>query len=241
MNETDTSRILEDIPYLNNNNFKELLHMVYKNGPDENIEKLSDSIFENLNKYEINTELRLSHFLSQIGHESGELRYTEEIASGHAYEGRKDLGNTYPGDGKRFKGRGLIQLTGRYNYTRFSEYLNNSTILEQPDIISQDNNLTVLTAFYYWNRTKLNNFADRDNIRQVTRKINGGYNGLSDRIRLYDLTKHSISKIRIKTIQQLLNTRYNSDLVEDGIYGPNTEKALVSNNLTINNWTELLG
>lgn len=73
--------------------------------------------------YQINTPLRTAHLLAQIGHESMSLLYTEEIASGAAYEGRKDLGNVEKGDGMRFKGRGLIQLTGRNNYQSYGKYL----------------------------------------------------------------------------------------------------------------------
>ena len=68
-----------------------------------------------MEKYQITTPLRRAAFLAQLAHESGELKYMEEIASGEAYEGRKELGNTAPGDGKRYKGRGPIQLTGRFN------------------------------------------------------------------------------------------------------------------------------
>ncbi|MCX7219989.1 MAG: glycoside hydrolase family 19 protein, partial [Burkholderiales bacterium] len=67
-------------------------------------------------EFNINTPLRLASFLAQVGHESGQLKYLKELASGDAYEGRKDLGNTQAGDGVRFKGRGLIQITGRANY-----------------------------------------------------------------------------------------------------------------------------
>lgn len=231
---------IKNIPYLTEENFNHLLHIVYKNGPNKNIDRFSSIIFKFLPKYEITTELRLIHFLSQIGHESGELRYTEELASGRAYEWRRDLGNNRPGDGVRFKGRGLIQLTGRYNYTKFASYIDDSRLITNPILIAQDDDLTVLTAFYYWSRTKLNKYADRDDIRRVTRRINGGYNGLSDRIRLYNLAKSNLNRVKILTIQTLLNDKFKFNLVEDGLYGPNTKNALASKNLNLNNWANTL-
>ena len=76
-----------------------------------------------LDDYGINTKLRISHFLAQIAHESAHFRTLEEYASGAAYEGRKDLGNVYKGDGRRYKGRGVIQLTGRANYRKYGKIL----------------------------------------------------------------------------------------------------------------------
>jgi predicted chitinase len=76
-----------------------------------------------MEEFEITTYLREAAFLAQLAHESGELRYMEELASGAAYEGRKDLGNTQPGDGVRYKGRGPIQLTGRANYQKYGDLL----------------------------------------------------------------------------------------------------------------------
>lgn len=130
----------------------------------------------------ITSSLRMAHFLAQLGHESGEFRYTEELASGAAYEGRADLGNTEPGDGQRFKGRGLIQVTGRNNYTAFGksrglDYTTDSTAR----LLSTDPNLAVDASCWFWETNGLNGIADSDSVNAVTYKVNGGYNGLDDR------------------------------------------------------------
>ncbi len=131
----------------------------------------------------INTPKRQAAFIAQLAHESGEFRYMEEIASGAAYEGRKDLGNTQPGDGKRFKGRGPIQLTGRANYAAAGKALgldlvNNPTQAATPEVGFR-------TAAWFWNTRNLNSYADAGNFKEVTRRINGGYNGLADREKYY--------------------------------------------------------
>jgi len=120
------------------------------------------------NEFEVNTPDRMAAFLAQIGHESGQFKYNEEIASGEAYEGRKDLGNTEKGDGKRFKGRGLIQVTGRANYKAFDKWLHTNnylsekdSIMNTPNIVSENAQIAVLSAFWYWNKHKLNKLADR--------------------------------------------------------------------------------
>ncbi len=130
----------------------------------------------------INTPQRQAAFLAQLAHESGSLRYMEEIASGRAYEGRRDLGNTQAGDGVRFKGRGPIQLTGRANYAAAGrdlgiDLVNNPTMAARPDVGFR-------VAAWYWNKRGLNNFADQGTqagFDQITRRINGGYNGKADR------------------------------------------------------------
>ena len=133
-------------------------------------------------KFEINTPLRKQHFLSQVGHESASLKYMQEIASGAAYEGRSDLGNTEPGDGRKFKGRGPIQLTGRLNYTSFARYMGDMDIVEHPERLETDMELCWASSGWFWTEYKhLNRYADQDDVRAVTLRVNGGYNGLADR------------------------------------------------------------
>ncbi len=125
--------------------------------------------------------LRLAHFMAQLAHESGSFRYMEEIASGAAYEGRKDLGNTAKGDGVRFKGRGPIQLTGRANYRTFGRRI--GIDLERHPEVAAIPSIGLHTALEYWDVVGLNSLADRDDLEGITRRINGGLNGLADRKR----------------------------------------------------------
>lgn len=136
-----------------------------------------------MREFEINKRLRQAAFIAQVAHESGEFRYMEEIASGAAYEGRKDLGNTEKGDGKRFKGRGPIQLTGRANYKAAGADLNlkledNPTVAATPEVGFR-------TAGWFWKKHDLNSLADNGRFKQITKVINGGYNGLTDREKYY--------------------------------------------------------
>jgi len=132
---------------------------------------------------------RLAHYLGQLGHESGNYKYDEEIASGAAYEGRKDIGNIRPGDGKRFKGRGPIQITGRSNYKQFTAWCRKNVgpcpdFEDEPEKINTDP-WEGLVPIWYWSTRKLNAYADENNLEQITKKINGGTNGLGDRIDKY--------------------------------------------------------
>ena len=126
--------------------------------------------------FEINTTLRMAHFLAQIAHESGELRYTREIASGRAYEGRKDLGNTQQGDGVKYKGRGLIQITGRANYEKYAKYCGYD-VVKKPELLAQPFGST-RSSMWVFDTFGCNELADEDNLRAIRKKINGGYNGL---------------------------------------------------------------
>lgn len=143
-----------------------------------------------MHDYEINTPARQAAFLAQVAHESGELRYVREIASGDAYEGRADLGNTQPGDGRRYKGRGLIQVTGRTNYAALSRslYDDENILLGDPAQLEQPRQACASAAWFWWSR-KLSALADMGKFREITRKINGGYNGLADRERYWSRAK----------------------------------------------------
>lgn len=127
----------------------------------------------------INTRERKAAFLAQLAHESGQFRYFEELASGRAYEGRRDLGNTQPGDGVRYKGRGPIQITGRANYRAAGRAL--GIDLENNPRRAADPDVGFRVAAWFWNSRNLNSLADAGNFREITRRINGGFNGLADR------------------------------------------------------------
>lgn len=131
----------------------------------------------------INTRQRKAMFLAQLAHESVQLRFFEEIASGAAYEGRLDLGNTHPGDGVRYKGRGPIQLTGRANYRAAGRAL--GLPLEAKPKLAARPSVGFRTAAWFWTSRGLNALADRGDFIGVTRRINGGTNGLSSRQAYY--------------------------------------------------------
>jgi len=127
----------------------------------------------------LDNSLRFIHFMAQLTHESGNFRYMEEIASGKAYEGRKDLGNIYAGDGVRYKGRGPIQLTGRANYRRYGQQLG-IDLENNPQIVALPS-MGLMVACKFWSDNGLNALADKDDVVAVTCRINRGTNGLEDR------------------------------------------------------------
>jgi putative chitinase len=137
-------------------------------------------------KFGISNNLRLAHFLSQCAHESGNFKWVFEFASGTAYEGRKDLGNTEPGDGVRFKGRGYIQLTGRSNYKRFSTFCGEDCVAN-PDLVASK--YPMMSAAYFFNSNKLWAICDKGSdaatVLAVTKRVNGGTNGLADRQKFF--------------------------------------------------------
>ncbi len=166
---------------------------------------------KSLPKYGIaKSRLRLAHFFAQVLHESGCLRYDmenlnysadgllktfpkyfknrqqaeayarkpEKIAN-RIYANRMGNGNEDSGDGWKYRGRGLIQLTGKSNYAMFSSWIKDPRIMHNPDLVSTD--YAVHSAVYFWDKHQLNQLADADDVVEITRKINGGQNGLAHR------------------------------------------------------------
>ncbi|PSB27473.1 glycoside hydrolase family 19 protein [Chlorogloea sp. CCALA 695] len=144
-----------------------------------------------LERFHINTPPRMRHFMSQIAHESGGLKWLKEIASGDGYENRLDLGNTFAGDGRRFKGGGALQVTGRANYQALCNYLKNPRVMEGCSYVSHV--LPFTASGHWWMRNHMNSLCDLGaTVEKITRKVNGGYNGLDDRKRYYAIASKVI-------------------------------------------------
>lgn len=157
-------------------------------------------------EYEINTPARITQFLANLAHESGSFNFTKEIASGAGYEGRTDLGNTEPGDGRRFPGRGLIQITGRAMYAWLSQALyGDDRLVKNPSLLEEPVAATKSACWFWAIAKKLNEVADLPETwtkifrkKEYTRfqwivlRINGGQNGLADRNAFYERAKKVI-------------------------------------------------
>lgn len=194
----------------------------------------------------IDTPLRLCHFMAQLAHESAHFRTTREFASGEAYEGRLDLGNTQHGDGRRYRGRGLIQTTGRANYREATRDIQ-QLVPGAPDFEADPLQLeqfpwALLAGITYWRRRNINRHADRDDIRWATRAVNGGTNGLASRMEYLAkaksiwLTPHSGSLSHgvvrkgdrnddVRDLQNALSAA-GYRVFADGIFGDHTDQAV---------------
>lgn len=146
-----------------------------------------------MDKYQINTRLRMAAFIAQVGHESGQFRYVRELG-GDQYLSKYDtgslakrLGNTTEadGDGQKYRGRGLIQITGRDNYLACSKALfGDDRLLRTPELLEQAE-WACKSAAWFWNSRSLSALADAKDFNGITRRINGGLNGLAERLAFY--------------------------------------------------------
>lgn len=158
-----------------------------------------DKVVELLNKYaaefDIDNSQRWAHYLAQIAHESMEFRYTEEIASGARYDTGAlavKLGNTpaKDGDGQKYKGRGLMQLTGKYNYTEYKKFCG-FDVLKHPELLAKPVG-AIRSSMWIWRKKNLNYYADIDALLTITKLINGGTNGYSERKKYYNRARRAI-------------------------------------------------
>lgn len=150
-----------------------------------------------MDRYQINTPLRMAAFIAQVGHESGQFRYVRELG-GDQYLSKYDtgtlakrLGNTpeADGDGQKYRGRGLIQITGHTNYLACSKALfGDDRLLRTPELLEQAE-WACKSAAWYWNSRDINTPADAGDFKTVTRRINGGLNGLAERLEFYERAK----------------------------------------------------
>ncbi|MEN5278718.1 peptidoglycan-binding protein [Brucella sp. TWI432] len=206
---------------------------------------------EFLELFEVTTPLRIAHFLAQVAHESDGFCTLREYASGAAYEGRLDLGNTKTGDGRRYRGRALIQLTGRAHARNFTvwirRFLPTATDFEaNPDLL-ETWPWAAWATFFFWSTNNLNALADHDDLLAVTKRVNGGTNGLNDRAAYLKKAKTIIAEIQgdilgrdqdysilrrgmrgpsVANIQRALRAAGFYHMSIDGVFGAGTEQAV---------------
>jgi predicted chitinase len=161
--------------------------IVHPKGKNSVIDAFVSNFNKHAEEYGINTPLRLAHIIAQFSVESDGFNTLKEYASGREYEGRKDLGNTHTGDGVRYAGRGAIQITGRANYKKYGDMI--GVDLENHPEKALDPEIAVLVSLAYWKDHKLSDYADHDDILTITKRINGGTNGLVDRKHYLALAK----------------------------------------------------
>ena len=185
--------------------------------------ELAAAMTEILPAADIATPLRLAHFLAQAAHESDGFKtlceYWGPTQAQKAYEGRQDLGNVKRGDGRLYRGRGIFQLTGRANYRSVGETL--GLPLEAEPALAAKPSHAVRIAVEYWTSRKLNEAADADELRVITRRINGGLNGLADRQRYLARAKLALMPAPVEAVAPP------ADEDSDPLIGPDSPAALV--------------
>ena len=164
---------------------QQLLQILPNAGPSAGV--FVSALNTAMNHYQIVGLKRVTAFIAQIGHESGQLKYVKEIwgptAAQAKYEGRADLGNTQAGDGSKYRGRGLIQITGRANYKACGEALG-LDLINHPELLEKPQH-ACMSAAWFWASRGLSMLADEGNFSKITQRINGGQNGATDRQALY--------------------------------------------------------
>lgn len=200
----------------------------------ERADKYLAALNEALAAHAIDTPLRVAHFLAQVLHESGKMRWVEENLNYSAdglravfskyfndaeareyarnperianrtYGNRMGNGDEASGDGYRYRGRGLIQLTGKDNYRAFSDWIHDDDVVSNPDLVADK--YAVHSAVYYWSENNINRIADRDDVRGVTKAINGGLKGLDDRMELLQKAKQLIDEESRKQTPEAIYT-----------------------------------
>jgi putative chitinase len=171
------------------------LEVILRHAHKANIERFVGWLNNAMERFDIVTPERQCAFIAQIGHESGHLRYVRELASGEAYDTgakAKALGNTpeADGDGQRYKGRGLIQITGRDNYRACSLALfrDAQVLIDSPELLEEPEH-AAMSAAWFWHSRGLNELADEGDFRLITKRINGGYTHFNQRSELWNIAK----------------------------------------------------
>lgn len=179
---------------------------------------------------DITTPRRITAFLAQLAEESDEYQYLHEIASGEEYEGRTDLGNIYPGDGVKFKGDGPIQITGRTAIIAVGRHLGIDTESDPSKL--QLPQYATASAVWFWTSMKdcdLSLFADHDWFRLITRFVNGGYNGLAQRVAYWNRNRTILGLAPVdlaNEVGSIMEFQSSQGLTADGVVGPATIAAL---------------
>lgn len=189
------------------------------------------SFSENLNYSAKGLNLIFGKYFKRAGRSTDDYARQPEKIANLVYANRIGNGSTTSGDGWKYRGRGPIQLTGKSNYLHFSKFIRNPEILDNPDVVSQDQEIGLLSAIWFWQSNGLNEIADTGDIKKVTKRINGGYNGLEDRVSKYEkcLSYLNAEVLRfgsrgpnVKLLQSALGVAL------DGVFGKVTEGVVMA-------------
>jgi putative chitinase len=191
------------------------------------VQAVADNFNQYAPSYDVISDLRICHFIAQAALETDDFHTLTEYASGSAYEWRSDLGNTQVGDGPRYKGRGIFQLTGRANYAAMGPKLG-VDLITNPDLAASPK-YAVIIALEYWKSRNLNPLADVDNLNAITERINGGHNGLAERTNYLRMMKSLIKGDICLGVNDPVVKPYQTALKiqADGAFGPGTQAAVV--------------